>query len=502
MITTPSTQDLPKKALAYVRVSSEKQKDNASPNAQKEKILEYARANNVEIVEWFEDIAKSAKNANREGLQNLVKYALRSRGQIDYVIVYKMSRASRDAESFFVDIVRKLHPRGIRIRSATETFDESPGGKFMQLLHLGMAEFDNGIKSEYTKDVMQSLARQGYYQHPPILGYSACKVKNSEGKRRPSILTRYAESLGLKSVNGKVIGKESIHRMLMNATYAGYIQDCHTNFEVVEGKHEAIISKDIYRTNQGLILGKKNRLGEPRLKKNQRFVLKGTIRCMECNKVMYASAPKTGNGGHSPRYFCGNCKRPSISARLVHEDFEEMLKHIKPTEGTLKLYKEILIREANNQLGRLNTEVELYRDQLNDVAKKRVDAIEKFTMGDLTKEEKNEFVDALEIRKLDTEAKLRDLEDIQSLRENEIEYAITFMEMVDRQWVDADFDLKQKFQNMLFPSGLVYDVQNRQFGTSEISALYRSGDTKNDPEGSLKFHLVAGRGFEPLTSWL
>lgn len=147
MITIATQQDTPKKALAYVRVSSDKQKDNASPRAQKEKILEYANANGIEIIEWFDDIAKSAKNAKREGLQDLIKYALRYRGQIDYVIVYKMSRASRDAHTFYVDIMSKLHPRGIRIRSATETFDDSPGGQFMQLLHLGMAQFDNGIKS-------------------------------------------------------------------------------------------------------------------------------------------------------------------------------------------------------------------------------------------------------------------------------------------------------------------------------------------------------------------
>ncbi len=385
MITIDETNPERKRAVAYIRVSSIKQKDNASPETQMQRIREYAEASNVEIVEWFKDIAKSAKNAKREGLQEMIKYAIQERNKINHVIVYKMSRASRDAPTFYADIFSKLHPRGITIRSATEAFDDSPGGEFMQLLHLGMAQLDNHNKSEYTKDVMNNLARQGYYQHPPVVGYVACKVKNSEGKRRPSIkqddimspkvkqvlerfsigdiskaeLTRYAEAVGLRSRNGKLIGKDSIHRLIKNATYAGYIQDCHTNHELVEGKHEGIISKEVYNRNQMLLHAKDSRLEEVHLKKNTMYVLKGTVRCPECNKLFYASAPKTGNGGHSPRYHCGKCQQRSIPARLVHEDFQALLKRIKPTDGTLKLFKEVMIREANNQLGRVNKEVEI-----------------------------------------------------------------------------------------------------------------------------------------------
>ncbi len=516
-----------KRAVAYVRVSSIGQKDNESPNTQKIKIRQYAEANNIEIVEWFEDIAKSAKTANRDGLQQLLKFALRERESIDLVIVYKMSRASRDAQTFFVDIMSKLATRGISIRSATETFDDSPAGKFQQLLYLGIAQFDNGVKSEYTKDNMQNLARQGYYQHPPVVGYVTCKIRNSEGKYRPSLkpnemapkvkqvlerfsvgdiskaeLTRYAEEVGLRSRYGKVLGRDSINRLLINATYAGLIKDCHTGFEQVPGKHEGIISEATYSQNQRLVNGQNSRLEEVHLKKNELYVLKGTLRCVECDKLMYASAPRTGNGGHSPRYHCGKCQQRSIPARLVHQDFENMLKSIKPTEGTLKLFREVLIREANNQLGRINKEVEQLRDELTDIANKRFAAIEKFTMGDLTKEEKNDFVDALDIRKLDAEASLEDAESVQALRENEIEYAINFMDQVDKQWSDASFDLQQKFQKMIFPKGVAYDAENRSFGTSEISVLYRLADIKKSPQGTRLFNLVAGAGLEPATSWL
>ena len=83
----------PKKAVAYLRISSLRQVDNESTATQKQTIQRYADDNGIEIVEWFEDIAKSAKNADREGLQSLVKYCLTNRGTINYWIVYNMKRA-------------------------------------------------------------------------------------------------------------------------------------------------------------------------------------------------------------------------------------------------------------------------------------------------------------------------------------------------------------------------------------------------------------------------
>ena len=168
----------------------------------------------------------------------------------------------------------------------------------------------------------------------------------------------------------------------------------------------------------------------------------------------------------------------------------------------LRLYKEVFIREANHHLGRINKEVESFRAELNDISDKRVNAIEKFTMNELTRDEKNEFVKSLDIRKLTAEVKLEEAENVQALREDDIDYAINFMDQVDKLWADASFDLQQQFQKMLFPNGVVYDSQNRRFGTSEISVLYRLETNKNDLERSLKFNLVAGAGLEPATLWL
>lgn len=85
-----NTQTKPKKAaLGYLRISDKKQIKGESKKNQKEIIQKYADANGIKVIRWFYDEAKSGKNTERDELQNLLKLALKLKGTIDYVIVYK-----------------------------------------------------------------------------------------------------------------------------------------------------------------------------------------------------------------------------------------------------------------------------------------------------------------------------------------------------------------------------------------------------------------------------
>ena len=76
------------------------------------------------------------------------------------------------------------------------------------------------------------------------------------------------------------------------------------------------------------------------------------------------------------------------------------------------------------------------------------------------------------------------------------------MNRVNKQWEYSEVDIQQKFQSMIFPEGLIYDTKARMFGTRNISPLYRCIPNKKASEKASDMHLVAGRGLEPLTSWL
>jgi site-specific DNA recombinase len=520
-----------KKAVAYVRISSQRQINNESPATQREAIKRYAEQHNIEIAEWFEDIAKSGKNADRDGLQALLKYCFKNRGNIDHWIVYNMRRASRDNESYTTEVKLVLRARGITVRSATEpAVDDTKEGRFLETLLVALGQLDNEGKAEVTIDNMRSLAFQGYWQHPPLHGYDAFKIPNEFGKPRPSMkpntmarkvnqvlerfskgditkaeVARYAKEIGLRSRNGNVLTDSSIKKMIETPEYAGFVHDKFTDYQLVEGKHEPIITTDTFERNQ-LILKGTNKGNEIHLKLNPLFCLKGLLLCIYCSKPLYASSPRTGSGGHSPRYHCSreSCrgKAKSIKVELVHSQFEELLKRLKPSEGILKLYKEILIREANEDVINLNQRIAASRRRLDDLANKKAMAIRKFVDGQLTPEEKNSYIDLLEDQNIKLKSDLSKLEDRQRIKNSDIETAINIMLNVDKQWAEADIDLKVRFQSMIFPEGVVYDFINKKFGTKQLSPLYRLIDTKKGAKAPSDTNLVAGRGLEPLTSWL
>ena len=328
----------------------------------------------------------------------------------------------------------------------------------------------------------------------------------SEGDITKAELTRYAASIGLRSRYGKKLNEDRIHAMIKHTIYAGYVANKQTDWELVDGKHEAIISRYTYEINQRLLYGKRKRAGEVRQKFNPDYPLKGLVLCPSCTKPLYASAPKTGAGGKSPRYHCSRpqCKGKykSIKADVMHDDFEKMLQRIKPDDRLLALYKEVLITEAANQLGSLNGKISKARNQLDTIAENRLNTIKKFNADQLTVDEKTELVNAYDDDKAAITDGLRQLERQQAIRETDIDVALEIMRDVDRQWLLASPSAGVSFQSILFPRGLVCDCENRRFGTSKISPFYRVLPTKKDPEETSKSFLVAGARFELATSWL
>lgn len=521
-----------KKAVAYVRISSERQINNESPVTQREAIQRYADASGIEIVGWFEDIAKSGKNADRAGLQALMQYCLKHKGKIDHWLVYNIKRASRDIDTYSNQVRVVLKAAGVTIRSATEpAIDDTKEGRFMEILLVALGQLDNEGKSEVTKDNMRALAAQGYWQSAPPVGYKTHKVPNDLGKLRPTIkpnemaprvkqvlerftrgdmtkaeLTRYAASIGLRSRYGKKLSEDRIGVLLKNPIYAGYIVGKHTNGELVKGVHEAIISTEVFELNQALLSSKPKRAGEVHLKLNPVYPLKGLVLCTHCKQPLYASAPKTGAGGSSPRYHCSrpSCKgkAKSVAAAQMHEDFEKMLQSIKPDERVLTLYRKVLVVQAANKLGNLNAEISKVRRKLDTIADNRLTAIKRFNAGELTMEEKIELVNAYDAEKATYMKEIARLEKQQAIREEDIDLAVNVMRNIDQQWKVASPASKVRFQNMLFPKGLVYDPLARRFGTTAISPLYRYAPNKKDLPESEKSFLVAGPGLEPGTLWL
>jgi site-specific DNA recombinase len=492
-------------ALGYMRISDQKQIKGESKHNQRAAIENYAKTHGIKVIKWFYDEAKSGKNTEREELQKLLKLALSMKDSISYVLVYKMSRASRDLDSYVIGVRSVLAARGIEVRSVTEPFDNSPMGRFMENLYVMVGQLDNEIKKETVIDNMKRLAEQGYWQHKPIRGYIMAKTHNSQGQPRPTMkpgveadkvtsillrynegditeaaLVRYATSIGFIGLNGKPLTQDVLHKMLVRPEYAGYLHDGFTNFLSVDGQHPGLISREIYWQNQHIIKSKNKEylLGVKHQTANDMYPLRKFVLCVNCSLPMTACAPSS-----SPRYFCSRktCRGTgSMMTDIAHDKFLALLRSIEPTQETVAKMKTVMKEHSVKELGNINHEVAELRTKLSDLAEIRTNAIKQFISGKISEEDKKEAVDSIDTEKLELKQQLDGLEQEQTLSEASIDYALNFMTDIAKQWADADLELKQKIQTVVFPKGFTLDIKQGNFISADISPLYRVALEENE----------------------
>lgn len=518
------------KVYGYRRVSTEEQIDGASLQNQQLAIERYANDNNLEVVEIFSDEGYSAKTAKRPALQDMLKLIEHKNNEVRGVVVYNLSRISRDLESYSREIGFHLSSRGVRLHSTLENIDDTPQGRLMRNISLSMHQYDNDTKSQTTLDNMRLVAREGWWQGNIPYGYVRERVpigeKNRDGKRKERLtlkpdshnnlsskirsmlerfskgdinqaeLAQYADSIGLKSANSSGFAPQSIKNVLTNMAYAGFICNKMTDFEPFKGRHPGIISIDTFNRNQAILEGRKPDSTQPRF--SAEYPLKYTLLCSKCLKPLTGSAPKTGSGGRSPRYHCARCRgMGSMSLDKTEKLFEEFLDTITPSDNLVKLFRTIVRRTASKKLVDVNSSLESLRSQVSKIDTDIQKALQAFLDGEIGKEEKEQFQSALRLRRIDIEGKIYQLEDVQRLNEATVDYVCNFIDAPARMWLDADAETKVAFQKMVSESGIVFDIKNEKFGTVGLTPFYRLKDTRKDPSHADESLMVTSRGIEP-----
>lgn len=88
-------------------------------------------------------------------MQKLLEYRRNHKGQIQFVIVYNLTRFARDKYDHFA-LRALLQSLGISLRSATEPIDDTSTGKLMEGVLAAFAQFDNDQRSDRTRAGMKA----------------------------------------------------------------------------------------------------------------------------------------------------------------------------------------------------------------------------------------------------------------------------------------------------------------------------------------------------------
>jgi site-specific DNA recombinase len=164
------------KAIGYIRVSTDEQaKEGVSLENQEQKIWDYCKLKDFDVLEIVQDAGISAKNLRRPGAQKVIEMARNK--MVDAVIVYKLDRMFRSTVDA-LETTSQFDKLNVSFHSIEESLDtKSAMGKFFFTLTAALAEMEREIIGERTRDVLQRKKANGeVYGHVPF-GFKKFKGK-------------------------------------------------------------------------------------------------------------------------------------------------------------------------------------------------------------------------------------------------------------------------------------------------------------------------------------
>lgn len=391
-----------KRCVLYSRVSTEMQVDGFSLEGQLTRMKTFADREEMIIATKYEDAGKSGKSiAGRPAFQAMLA-DIQSGMQIDYILVYKLSRFGRNAADI-LNSLELIQDYGVNLISVEEGIDSSQAsGKLLISVLSAVAEIERENILEQTMNGRREKARQGLWNGGPApYGYSlkddTLVINEEEAEVVRLIFDKFANSdMGYNGVakylNLQGIGKNrhkesditvwsarSVQCVLDNPVYAGKIaygrrtkekvkgsrDDFKTirakDFLLFDGRHEALIEKETWEKarNKRETTGVKSpsRVGRDRI-----HLLTGLLRCPKCGSPMYCNRhywqKKDGTDKDIYYYYCSRNGNPrgyscDYKAKLKKTDIEPYV-----IETIMELVRDrSFAKEIESRIGQpINTE--------------------------------------------------------------------------------------------------------------------------------------------------
>lgn len=170
------------KAVAYVRVSLEKMADEGvSLDAQEERLLSYAQAFDIDIIEVVRDAGASAKDLGRRGLQRAL--ALLDTGAASALLVTKLDRLTRSVKDLAVLLEQYFASGRASLISLGESVDtRTAGGRLVLHVLTSVAQWERESVGERTREALQHLRRSGVRMGAAPLGLRYGTQLDDEGR--------------------------------------------------------------------------------------------------------------------------------------------------------------------------------------------------------------------------------------------------------------------------------------------------------------------------------
>jgi site-specific DNA recombinase len=305
------------------------QVDGFSLDGQRNSLKRFADREEMIMVDIYEDAGKSGKSIEGRPAFKKMLSDIENGLQIDYILVYKLSRFGRNAADI-LNSLEFIQSYGINLICIEEGIDSAQAsGKLLISVLSAVAEIERENIIEQTMNGRKEKARQGGWNggFAPYGYYLKEKnlfIQEEEAEAIRIIYDKFANTemgyggvaqylnlQGIKKIqrqNGKLNewSGSLVRQILDNPVYCGkiafgrrakekikgtknqYRQAWQEDYIVAEGKHEAIVSEELW-----------NRVREKRIEtgikppskigKERSHLLTGLLRCPACGGPMYTN---------------------------------------------------------------------------------------------------------------------------------------------------------------------------------------------------------------------
>jgi len=300
-------KEKPRKAVIYLRVSSEEQAAGHSLGAQERECREFLAREKPHwtLVEVFRD-EHSGKTDKRPGFQAMLRKVYD--GEADAIVAHHLDRFSRNLHQILT-YFKELESMGVVMAFAKDQFDFSTEEGRLQFHILAVfADWYLRNLSRETKKGKLSRVLKGLHNNQPPWGY----VKGENGIPVPvpeeadlivqayelyaaggytdSRIADFLNGQGARTRRGRLWTKDAVRELMQNEFYMGFVQ---YRGDLYPGQHEGVISRELFDRVQEQ---RRANARKPRLVSENRrvYVLSGIARCAECGRNLRAQAkPRT-----------------------------------------------------------------------------------------------------------------------------------------------------------------------------------------------------------------
>ncbi len=359
------------KYCLYARKSTESEERQVlSIDSQVKEMLELAEKEGLEII----DIRRESHSAKDSGQRPVFKELLEDirRGRYTGILTWAPDRLSRNAGDLgsLVDLMDE----GLlfEIRTYGQHFHNSPNEKFLLMILCSQAKLENDNKSINVKRGLRTRVEMGLWPGPAPTGYLKEKLMDRKCQvifdpDRAHVVKQMYERVAYEKWSGRKIynwlkldlnfrtlaghkhlSLGNVYTILQNPFYYGTFEYPRESGNWYKGKHEPIITKELFDQVQAQMKSQFVRV------ENKEFVFTRLMTCGLCGSGISADEKfkKLKNGSVNRYIYYGctkardrNCKCGYLEEKELISQFEKLIGKVDIDEiGIKEKVKEELMR--------------------------------------------------------------------------------------------------------------------------------------------------------------